>query len=199
MFSLFLDDGRYVSAYTTPWSEVTVAEHDDFLVVNKPSGVPSHCVIDNFVECVPYQLELYLGGHTRCFVTSRLDTGTSGLLILAKTAAAVGGFNKLLRERLVQKVYRAVCHGEDMPLGKIKHLCRSKNVAKRSGRHYLLRKCPRAEEYTPEGWTEAELIVLWKKRINESFVECDIQIVTGRTHQVSRLPQRRRSGRNGNG
>ena len=83
-------------------------ETDEYVVCNKPAGVPVHGTIDNRHQNVASALATQLG--VELLVTSRLDVPTSGLLLLAKTKAWQSEFNELLRERKVTKDYYALVH-----------------------------------------------------------------------------------------
>lgn len=78
----------------------------DFVIVDKPNGVPVHGKVDNAIENVLAAASEQLG--ERLFLTSRLDRPTSGLLVLARSARAQSEFNAQLRERRVYKEYRAL-------------------------------------------------------------------------------------------
>ena len=91
-----------------PSSLEVVCETDEFVVCNKPAGVPIHGTIDNLHQNVLSGMARQLG--IELLVTSRLDMPTSGLLVLAKTRAWQAHFNELLRERKVVKDYVALVH-----------------------------------------------------------------------------------------
>ena len=91
-----------------PSSLEVVCETDEFVVCNKPAGVPIHGTIDNLHQNVLSGMARQLG--IELLVTSRLDMPTSGLLVLAKTRAWQAHFNELLRERKVVKDYIALVH-----------------------------------------------------------------------------------------
>ena len=82
----------YIRVHTHPkryeveaidWRNRVIFEKDNFILINKPTGVPVHATLDNCIENVSYQLSRFLG--YPLFVTQRLDVAVSGLLILAKT------------------------------------------------------------------------------------------------------------------
>ncbi|HXF09898.1 MAG TPA: RluA family pseudouridine synthase [Desulfuromonadaceae bacterium] len=65
----------------------------------------------------------------RPYLVNRLDRETSGIVLIAKNAAAAGELGKALENRAVQKEYQAIVHGHvgdnhgviDAPLGKDDH------------------------------------------------------------------------------
>ena len=74
-----------------------VHEADDFLVLDKPAGVPVHPndfddtgTVVNFLLARYPEVEGVGEGCLRPGIVHRLDTGTTGLLLVARTAAAQG-------------------------------------------------------------------------------------------------------------
>ena len=86
-------------------------EDGEALVINKPAGLP----IDRprkGGECLEDHLEaLKLGFQRAPVAVHRLDTDTSGCLLLARNPKALKRFNKAFEERLVTKTYLAVLAG----------------------------------------------------------------------------------------
>lgn len=80
-------------------------ETDEFFIVAKPSGVPVHPTLDNLYENLLSWGKQDL--KKDLFITHRLDVGTSGLMVYAKSGSAQARFNAMLRKGLVQKVYQA--------------------------------------------------------------------------------------------
>jgi 23S rRNA pseudouridine1911/1915/1917 synthase len=65
-----------------PWRSLIVFQNESFLVLNKPSGIPSHPSVDNVFEDALTQTSLAL--KMPLHVTHRLDTLTSGLIVYGK-------------------------------------------------------------------------------------------------------------------
>lgn len=86
-------------------------EDGEALVINKPAGLP----IDRprrGGECLEDHLEqLKLGFERAPVAVHRLDTDTSGCLLLARNPKALKRFNKAFEDRLVAKTYLAVLAG----------------------------------------------------------------------------------------
>lgn len=144
-------------------------EETDFLVFNKPSGVPVHASVDNFHENV-------LGFLTRTgrqvLTTHRLDVATSGLLVIAKTLEFQKYFNQLLAGSSLQKTYRALSHGGPLRLGVWTHYMEpSPRAPKKIWRDFQ------------ENFLRCDLEILESKPQGE-FAESRIRLLTGRTHQI---------------
>lgn len=85
-----------------------IADEAEFLVISKSAKVHFHSQDGN--AGVVAQVELDLG--CKLFAVHRLDTPTSGLLVLAKSAAAAQQFTALFTAHQVQKYYLALAKGK---------------------------------------------------------------------------------------
>ncbi|WP_144214441.1 TIGR01621 family pseudouridine synthase [Shewanella donghaensis] len=85
-----------------------VEQHSDFIVINKSSGVHFHS--QDGAAGVVAQVEADLG--IKLYSVHRLDTPTSGLLILAKSSAAAAIFTELFTAHKIQKYYLAIAQGK---------------------------------------------------------------------------------------
>lgn len=109
-----------------------VDEWDDFVVIDKPAGLPSHPVgLFDERTVSHWALKRYpqaAGEFPEVQPTlapHRLDTGTSGLLVVALTRRAYDEWREKFRSKRVTKSYHAWCWGDpaedsfvvDAPLG----------------------------------------------------------------------------------
>ena len=101
---------------------VIVAEDEDIVVVDKPAGVAAHPTPG---WSGPTVLEgLRASGRTiassgaaeRQGIVHRLDAGTSGLMVVAKSEPAYSALKRAFREREVDKRYHALVQGHPDPL-----------------------------------------------------------------------------------
>ncbi len=87
-------------------------EDAEALVIDKPGGLP----IDTPRRGGPALSDLYdelkLGFHRAPIAVHRIDTDTSGCLLLARNPKAVKRFAKAFEDRLVQKRYLGIVAGE---------------------------------------------------------------------------------------
>jgi 23S rRNA pseudouridine1911/1915/1917 synthase len=103
------------------------------IAINKPPGMVVHPAPGNrngtFVNALLHhtrgQIEAGAGTEGRPGIVHRLDKGTSGVLIAAKTASAHAALSAAFAERRVTKTYLAVCIGSpgeeaviDAPIGR---------------------------------------------------------------------------------
>ncbi|MHC1763185.1 MAG: RluA family pseudouridine synthase [Verrucomicrobiia bacterium] len=103
-----------------------VHEDDELLVINKPADLVCHPTKGDAWSSLIGRVRLYLGPDGRGQLVNRLDRETSGLVLVAKTAAAASELRKLWERREVEKRYLAIVHGHvrepegviDAPIGK---------------------------------------------------------------------------------
>lgn len=85
-----------------------ISDESDFIVIDKYAGVHFHS--QDGSAGVVAQLEADLG--IKLFAVHRLDTPTSGLLIMAKNPQAARRFTEMFTEHKVQKYYLAIAQGK---------------------------------------------------------------------------------------
>jgi len=154
-----------------PWSKFIVFENDFFLVLNKPSGIPSHPSADNVIENSLTQTSL--ARKVPLFVTHRLDSLTSGLIVYGKKQSFVRSFNIQLQKRSIRKKYVALVESTQIFPKKLTHY-----MDPAAGTPKKL------SDVDNEGWPACELEILAQKKVapNASWVK--INLLTGRTHQI---------------
>lgn len=153
------------------WKSLVVFQNESFLVLNKPSGIPSHPSVDNALEDALTQTGLAL--KIPLLVTHRLDSLTSGLIVYGKQKSFVKSFNIQMLERQVQKKYVAVVESAD-PLPK-------------SLTHYMDPSpgTPKKLSVDPkEFWEICKLEILEQKELSPGKKWVKINLLTGRTHQI---------------
>jgi len=98
-----------------------VYEDADLVVVDKPAGVAAHpslgwagpSVVEHLAS-VGVQVSTS-GAAERQGVVQRLDVGTSGLMVVAKSESAYSVLKQAFRDRVVDKVYHALAQGHPDP------------------------------------------------------------------------------------
>ena len=154
-----------------------VYDDDDIVVVDKPAGVAAHPSLGwegptvlGALAAAGFRIAT-TGAAERQGVVHRLDVGTSGLMVVAKSERAYTALKRAFKEREVEKIYHAVVQGHpdplagtiDAPIGR--HLSHSWKFAvtpdgKDSVTHYE----------TLEAFPSASLL--------------EVHLETGRTHQI---------------
>ena len=82
---------------------------DVLLVIDKPAGLPS--LPDGYDPAAPHVRRLLEPHYGRVWIVHRLDRGTSGVLLLARSAEAHRALNRQFDQRQVSKVYHALVQG----------------------------------------------------------------------------------------
>lgn len=99
-----------------------VYDDDDLVVIDKPAGVAAH---PSLGWHGPTVLGALAGGGYRIAtsgaperqgIVHRLDVGTSGLMVVAKSEHAYSALKRAFKEREVEKIYHSVVQGHPDPL-----------------------------------------------------------------------------------
>ncbi len=97
-------------------------DDEDFVVVDKPVGVAAHPspgwvgpTVVGALAAAGYRISTS-GAPERVGIVHRLDVGTSGAMVVAKTESAYTVLKRAFKERTVEKVYHAVVQGLPDPL-----------------------------------------------------------------------------------
>lgn len=154
-----------------------IYETAEFAIINKPSGILTHPTSihksGTLVNALLYHFHENLSdlnGKFRSGIIHRLDKNTSGLLIIAKNNIAHEKLAEMIKNREIEKHYRAIVKGiitEDLvinaPIG------RSKTN-------------PTKMAVVPNGKPSLSEITVIKQFDNATYI--DINLKTGRTHQI---------------
>jgi len=154
-------------------------EDADLIVLNKAAGIVVHPAAGNLEHTLVNALLHHcrgqlagIGGVARPGIVHRLDKGTSGCLVVAKTDAAHQGLVAQFKSRQVRKIYQAVCGGIfQQKTGRIEtEIGRSSRDRKKMSAQPA-RGRPALTEY----------------RVLRQHVDCalvELTLHTGRTHQI---------------
>ena len=128
-----LTAGGWLSVTWTPKTEpsiipVVVADlrivhdDDDIVVIDKPPGVAAHPSLGwdgptvlGALAGAGYRIATS-GAAERAGIVHRLDVGTSGLMVVAKSESAYSALKRAFHDREVRKIYHAVVQGHPDPL-----------------------------------------------------------------------------------
>jgi 23S rRNA pseudouridine1911/1915/1917 synthase len=184
-----LHAGDYVRVHPAPrrfpvsevdWRARLIHETDEYVVVNKPPGIPVHPTCDNRVENVAVQVGRLIG--VRLHIPQRLDITTSGLFVLAKSGDFQTRFGLWQSLGRIEKRYRALisCNGSGrgaLPTGEVVHYMEPADRA------------PRRMSTEPrEGWKRCRLsveqVVPRSKEWYGELHEVTVRLHTGRHHQI---------------
>jgi 23S rRNA pseudouridine1911/1915/1917 synthase len=112
-----------VTVVATPVAGLAIVfEDDDLVVVDKPVGVAAHPSIGWEGPTVLGALAASgistatVGAAERAGIVHRLDAGTSGLMVVARSERAYTDLKRQFHDREVEKIYHAVVQGHPDPL-----------------------------------------------------------------------------------
>lgn len=98
-----------------------VHDDDDVVVIDKPVGVAAHPspgwtgpTVVGALAAAGYRISTS-GAAERQGIVHRLDAGTSGLMVVAKSEHAYTVLKRAFKERTVEKVYHALAQGHPSP------------------------------------------------------------------------------------
>ncbi|MGO2111759.1 MAG: RluA family pseudouridine synthase [Pseudoclavibacter sp.] len=154
-----------------------VHDEESFVVIDKPVGVAAHPSVGwegptvlGALAAGGFRVSTY-GAAERAGIVHRLDVGTSGLMVVAKSEGAYTALKRAFHDRTVDKIYHAVVQGHPDPL--------SGTIDAPIGRH------PGSQwkfAVTAEGKpsvTHYETLEAFRRG---SLIE--VHLETGRTHQI---------------
>ena len=154
-----------------------IFQDEHLIVIDKPAGVAAHPSVGWDGPTVPgalLGLGIQLstsGAQERQGIVQRLDVGTSGLMVLAKSELAYSRLKQAFRDRTVHKVYHALVQGHPDPS--------SGTFDAPIGRH------PKSEfkfQVHPDGKPSVTHYETLEAFRSASLLE--IILETGRTHQI---------------
>ena len=174
------------SAPTSPTLEVVaepvpgmriVHDDDDIVVVDKPVGVAAHPSVGwtgptvlGGLAAAGYRISTS-GASERQGIVSRLDVGTSGLMVVCKSELAYSVLKRAFKERTVDKTYHALVQGlPDPHVGTV-----DAPIGRHPGHDYKFAVMDSGKHAV----THYELLKAYR---HASLLQ--VHLETGRTHQI---------------
>lgn len=163
-----------------------VYEDENIIIVDKESGLLVHSDAQESEDTLIERITAYLinkGEYSpeseNSFapaLCNRIDRNTQGLVIAAKNSAALREMNAIIRERLIEKMYLAAVHGVITPSeGEIRLLL------EKDADENLVRVRSCANRNTKSAVTRYKTVAVSR---NKMFSLLEIDLITGRTHQI---------------
>jgi 23S rRNA pseudouridine1911/1915/1917 synthase len=154
-------------------------EDKDLLVLNKPQGLVVHPASGHKGETLIHYLLHHLKdsesfletSSTRPGLVHRLDRGTTGVILIAKTREIQEALSAQFKSRKVEKIYEAIVWGKMKPMGTMKsNIGRDRNDRKKMSSR------------TAKG---REAVTRWQALFSSlHFTHVELYPKTGRTHQL---------------
>ena len=162
----------------TPVDDLQVIYQDeDIVVVDKPAGVVAHPTVGFHGPTVAGALlargiQLSTSGaQERQGIVQRLDVGTSGLMMLAKSELAYSRLKQAFRDRAIKKIYHAIIQGQPDPS--------EGTLDAPIGRH------PKAEfKFAIVEGGKPSITHYKTLELFPASTLCEVNLETGRTHQI---------------
>ena len=150
-----------------------IYEDEALLIINKPAGMivhpgaghANHTLLNALIHHIPALQALPRAG-----ILHRLDKDTSGLLVIAKTAAALKHLSHQLKKRQLLREYQAIVCGKMISGG---------TVDAPIGRHALQRKRMAVIETGKPARTHYRILEKYR-----THTLLQLRLETGRTHQI---------------
>lgn len=153
-------------------------EDEDLVVIAKPPGLVVHPGCGHQTGTLVHGLLFHcddlagIGGEERPGIVHRLDKDTSGVMVVAKNDLTHQALVNQFKERQVSKVYRAIVNGcPPLEAGRIDQPI---------GRHPMQRRKMAVNEEGRRAATNWRVL----ERFAEGFAYLELELETGRTHQI---------------
>ncbi len=167
-----------------------VYQDENMLVVNKKPGIAVHpgdkTEGTSLIELIRQDL-----GNNEITLCHRIDMNTGGLLLLARNKAALARIINAMDEKLIRKRYRCLVRGT--PDFGENIICED-GVKMKEMTAFLEKPTGKGDVYIHDEAEEGDLDIITRYRIltlykevgpdNEDVSELEVELVTGRTHQI---------------
>jgi 23S rRNA pseudouridine955/2504/2580 synthase/23S rRNA pseudouridine1911/1915/1917 synthase len=145
-----------------------IFENDDFVVINKPSGLLSIPDREGKEVSVKRLLQEKFGN---IFTVHRIDRDTSGIIVFAKNEETHKYLSGIFEDRSVEKIYRGIVQGT-LPE-------KEKTIEAPIMEHPVKKGTMIVHAKGKESITQFNVVEEFGK-----FSEVEFRILTGRTHQI---------------
>ncbi|GAC1425964.1 MAG: RluA family pseudouridine synthase [Chitinophagaceae bacterium] len=149
-------------------SGITIFENNDFIVLNKPSGMLS---IPDRTQSQPSLKDFLIEKSGSIFTIHRLDKDTSGVIVFAKNETTHKYLSQQFEDRITQKIYNGLVTGKlAAPAGAI-----DEPIAEHFSKNGMMMTSDKGKP----SFTEYELLEQFR-----AYSWMQFHILTGRTHQI---------------
>ena len=102
------DEIRIPDSLKKTISQAIIYEDKNYIIINKPTGIPVHGGTDNKLGLVSVMRDMF---NEKVDLCHRIDKETSGCLVFSLNKKSTKHFNDLLQSRKVTKKYKAILKG----------------------------------------------------------------------------------------
>lgn len=152
---------------------IILYEDDYSIIIDKPPGLAVHGGSGISIGLIEQLRNLY-NNYKFLELCHRLDRDTSGIIIVAKKRKFLLKMHEIFREGKISKYYMALVHGDWV---------NSHQHIKYKLTKWVTKTGERRVKVDPEGKT-AHTIVSLRERFGGNYSLLDIELCSGRTHQI---------------
>ena len=178
-------DDEYDNYY---YKSLIIFENEDFFIVNKPPQIPMHKGTGHKFGLSEIYKQIYNNSNVN--FANRLDNDTSGLVIGCKNLKFLRYMTEKIRNNEIKKKYLAIVHGDikDSYIKMENYLkVTEKNVIVSDEELKESKKCisiVRKRNLRQEHLEKLMLLEEFEKMQNERITTLEIELMTGRKHQI---------------
>ena len=178
-------DDEYDNYY---YKSLIIFENEDFFIVNKPPQIPMHKGTGHKFGLSEIYKQIYNNSNVN--FANRLDNDTSGLVIGCKNLKFLRYMTEKIRNNEIKKKYVAIVHGDikDIYIKMENYLkVTEKNVIVSDEELKESKKCisiVRKRNLRQEHLEKLMLFEEFEKMQNERITTLEIELMTGRKHQI---------------
>ena len=170
------------------YKSLIIFENEDFFIVNKPPQMPMHKGTGHKFGLSEIYKQIYNNSNVN--FANRLDNDTSGLVIGCKNLKFLRYMTEKIRNNEIKKKYVAIVHGDikDSYIKMENYLkVTEKNVIVSDEEPKESKKCisiVRKRNLRQEHLEKLMLLEEFEKMQNERITTLEIELMTGRKHQI---------------
>ena len=170
------------------YKSLIIFENEDFFIVNKPPQIPMHKGTGHKFGLSEIYKQIYNNSNVN--FANRLDNDTSGLVIGCKNLKFLRYMTEKIRNNEIKKKYVAIVHGDikDSYIKMENYLkVTEKNVIVSDEELKESKKCisiVRKRNLRQEHLEKLMLLEEFEKMQNERITTLEIELMTGRKHQI---------------
>ncbi len=170
------------------YKSLIIFENEDFFIVNKPPQMPMHKGTGHKFGLSEIYKQIYNNSNVN--FANRLDNDTSGLVIGCKNLKFLRYMTEKIRNNEIKKKYVAIVHGDikDSYIKMENYLkVTEKNVIVSDEELKESKKCisiVRKRNLRQEHLEKLMLLEEFEKMQNERITTLEIELMTGRKHQI---------------
>jgi 23S rRNA pseudouridine955/2504/2580 synthase len=158
-------------------------EDENIILINKPVGVLCHSDGRDYTDNIVARLKRYLyekgewspdGSSFAPSLANRIDRNTGGIVIGAKSSAALRELNALIKSRRIEKYYLTAVHGK-------------MQKSEETLTAYITKDGRTNKVTVTDGKTEGAKQIVTRYKVLDYYPDAsllEIELLTGRTHQI---------------